>query len=234
MIAPINVKIKDPTVNIVGWQIESEKWLNLNREIGGNPWFYPLTVKGAYVLGIIHAICQSVSHLLSHVNVKNITYIPAFGIFSSGVELLGRCINGNPDLRGTVKDLRNGYKWLASSEINNISDNFQLIETQIKNYSITQLASLRHFAAHGQATASDVDFIDYEILGMMSSLLADGLDRYWEELKTNEKRCNALAKSNILPLRGWPVKKSWLLFEADKFGKYHSVKSIFTRFQWTI
>jgi hypothetical protein len=233
MVAPINVKLENPTVNVRNWDSEAKQWMELNQEVGGNPDFYPLTIKAAFVVGVIHDICQSVSHLLIHRNVKNTTYLPAYGVCSSGIEILGRCVNGNSSSHGAVSDLKTGFKWLVSSDVDNISDDYELITTSQGSYSINQMSFLRHYAAHGQATAHEVK-IDYEILGAMHPLVAKGLGRYWNELIQSENRCNDLAQANIIPLRGWPVKKSWILFERDRFGKYHSVEEIFNRFKWNI
>ncbi|MGB3905234.1 MAG: hypothetical protein WBB22_09945 [Anaerolineae bacterium] len=93
--APINVKVENPTDAGTNWQAEVPRWRSLNKQIGGNPDFYPLTIKGAHVIGVIHDICESVSCLLRYPNARQTTYIPAYGVFASGVEILGRCIRGN-------------------------------------------------------------------------------------------------------------------------------------------
>jgi len=116
MTAPVNVKLNTPTVPIPNWNQEATDWMSLNTAAHGNPDFYPLTVKAAYVIGVVHDICESVSHLLTHPNAKTTTYIPAYGVFASGIELLGRCVNGNSTTYGSVADLKTGFKWLVSSE----------------------------------------------------------------------------------------------------------------------
>jgi hypothetical protein len=69
-----------------------------------------LTIKAAYVIGIIYCICESVSILLSKPEKLKFTYIPAYGEFASGVELLGRCLRGNHKTYGNSKDLEAGFK----------------------------------------------------------------------------------------------------------------------------
>ena len=234
MPAPINVLLENPTISVDNWPNEAQKWKDLNQEVGGNPDFYPLTIKAAYVIGIAHDICESVSHLLSHPNVRLTTYLPAFGIFSSGIEILGRCIRGNSTLRGSVSDLTTGYKWLASSDIASIDQNCDFITTSQDTYKINRLTHLRHFSAHGQATGQDITSVDFEILEKMPPLIADGLERYWNKLQDDEALCNNLALANIIPLRGWPVVKSWILFERDREGRYHSITEIFNRFDWCL
>ncbi len=239
--APVNVKLKYPAESVENWDILTIEWKALNAWAGGHPGFYPLTIKAAYVIGVIHDLCESVSCLLGHPRVLETTYIPAYGVVASGIEILGRCIRGNHDTRAATADLKTGFKWLATSAIEQLTDNSILIETSRQKCSIGMLAALRHFAAHGQATSEKTDRdaykfgeLDYEILGKMPPLIADGLERYWNELQHSDDLCNKLAEANILALRSWPVKKSWILFEKDASGVYHSITEIFNRFDWNI
>ncbi|MBC7261893.1 MAG: hypothetical protein H5T63_07740 [Chloroflexi bacterium] len=241
MNAPVNVKLITPTVTIPNWDQEAKEWMRLNEAARRNPGFYPLTVKAAYVIGVIHDICESVSHLLAHPRARTTTYIPAYGVFASGIELLGRCVDGNFTISGNVADLKTGFKWLASPLYNTVDDSHILITTSSYAYSIEMLVALRHFAAHGQATsrvtaAGTYQFgsIDYEILSKMPPLIANGLERYWDQLLKDEEFCNRLATANVIALRSWPVFKSWVLFEKDKLGKYPSITEIFNRFDWQI
>ena len=241
MAAPVNVKLREPTESIETWPEEKELWIALNREAKGNPEFYPLTVKGAYVIGVIHSIFQSVSRLLDvDTDEIQITYIPAYGVFSSGVDILGRCVAGNSThlSRGDVKV---GFKWLVKSEYETVPDNHVLIETDNFEYTIDMLTALRHFATHGQAASKKTEEgtyqfgpIDYEILDKMVPLVANGLARYWNELIHDESLCNKLARANIIGLREYPIFLSWNLFERDEFGKYHGVADIFRRFDWNV
>jgi len=242
MSAPVNVVLENPTDVVENWEEQAEQWLSLNAIVRGNRDFYPLTIKAAYIIGVIHDLCQSVSHLLKFESVQT-TYIPAYGVFAAGVEVLGRCIRGNDSLRGAVADLKMGFRWLAYSShknipytsVDRIPDGYVLIETSNGEYTINRLTYLRHFSAHGQATAQELGGIDYEILGNMPSLIANGLERYWsDELQNNTQRCNDLARANIRAFRDWPVFKSWSLFERDEHGKYHSITEIFNRFDWHI
>ena len=65
-------------------------------------------------IGVIHTLCESVGILLNSPNVKGVSYIPALGIFASGIEILGRCLRGNSSTEGSTTDLRAGYQWLTS------------------------------------------------------------------------------------------------------------------------
>jgi len=247
-IAPVNVKLKKPTIRLDNWDEDAQKWITINNDIKGNPNFYPLTVKGAYVIGVIHTICESVSILLNDSKAKLATYLPAYGVFASAIELLGRCINGNSSTIDTTNDLKSGFKWLGASYFKpyknsyaDVPDDIILVKTSIYDYSINNLVALRHFAAHGQATSKEVaknsyafGNIDYGILEQFPSLLANGLESYWHELQTSEVLCNNLAKADIIALRKLPVFLSWSMFEKDSKGIYHSVAEIFKRFSWKV
>jgi hypothetical protein len=248
MKAPVNVKLINPTESVDGWDEQAQQWLSINQDAGGNPDFYPLTIKGAYVIGVIHTICESVSVLLKNPNAKVTTYLPAYGVFASAIELLGRCINGNSTTRKTTEDLKTGFKWLGSSFFEDFKDDYEkfpdnvvLIQTTTYMYRVPHLVALRHLAAHGQATSGKTingyyqfGYIDYEILAQFPSLLAKGLEDYWTKLRTDENLCNRLAKANIIALRKWPVFLSWSLFEADSSGNYLSIEEIFSKFNWNI
>jgi len=248
MTVPVNVKLKNPTESIDGWDEQAQRWLSVNQDAGGNPDFYPLTIKGAYVIGVIHTICESVSILLKDPNAKVTTYLPAYGVFASAIELLERCINGNSTTRKNTEDLESGFKWLGSSFFEDFKDDYEgfpdyivLIQTATYKYTVPQLVALRHLAAHGQATSDKTisgdykfGYIDYEILTQFPFLLAKGLENYWTKLRTDEKLCNKLAKANIIALRKWPVFLSWSLFQADASGKYYSIEEIFNRFVWAV
>jgi len=68
MEAPVNVAIADPSIPVGDWTAQAEQWRRLNANpdgpIHGNEGFYPLTIKAAYVVGVIHGICESVAYLL--------------------------------------------------------------------------------------------------------------------------------------------------------------------------
>lgn len=234
MTAPVNVRLEYPTINILDWPEQAAQWIGLNREIGGNPDFFPLTTKAAYVLGIVHDICESVTCLLRYQNGPQATYIPAYGVFASGVEVLGRCITGNSTTMNNVRDLRTGFRWLASSLHTEVPDDHVLVATRSANYTVTMLAALRHFAAHGQATARGVNDVDYDLLNLLRPQLADGLERYWSELQRSEELCNNLAAASIVAFRNWPVFKIWSLFGRNEHGEYESVSEIFNRFDWRV
>lgn len=247
--APTNVKLQKPTIEMKGWDEDAQRWLTINSDVNGHPDFYPLTIKAAYVIGVIHTICESVSILLKDPQAKLITYLPAYGVFASGIELLGRCINGDSSTNGSTKDLESGFKWLGASYFESYKNSYKtvpegivLIQTSKYMYTISNLVALRHFAAHGQATSKKIaktnyytfGYIDYEILAQFPPLLANGLESYWHELQSSDTLCNNLAKANVIALRKLPVFLSLSLFEKNSGGDHQFISETFKKFDWIV
>jgi hypothetical protein len=228
MNVPMDMKIPRPTISVPSWN--DAIWIQLNAEAHGNPGFSPMMVKAAYVIGIIHSLCESVSCLLVHCPAR-VSILPAYGVFGSAVELLGRCLNGSDTTRGSTRDLKTGFNWLREGKVLD-SDVGTVTQTPTQIYTVADMVDLRHFAAHGQATAKQTPVLDADLLENMPRLLADGLEKYWNELQQREDRCNALGKANVLALRSWPVFLSWSLFERRPDGTYHSMTKIFETFDW--
>jgi hypothetical protein len=57
---PYNVCLSGPKRVTNDWQQEAEQWAALNRGVGGNSEFNPLTIKTLYVTGIILNACKRV------------------------------------------------------------------------------------------------------------------------------------------------------------------------------
>lgn len=233
--APVNVLLREPTKPEPGWQEEAEGWLTLNREAGGNPGFYPLTIKAAYVIGIIHDLCASVDVLLRRRDLLLSTYIPAYGVCASAVDLLGRCITGNRLGKGSTNDILTGFRWLVSPAYERVANNAEVFATSRRAYTVETLAAWRHFAAHGQATCKlQLDDMDFEILEALRQRIRDGLETYWNELQRSPDLCDSLARARVLAFRNWPVLKAWLLFEGTPTRRHPSITEIFNRFDWRI
>jgi hypothetical protein len=258
MEAPVNVKLEIPTVTLDNWEEQAEQWREINP---GNSAFYPLTVKAGYVIGVIYDICECVSHLLKYPGNYQSVYIPAYGVFASGVEILGRCLRGNASFKNADKDLKFGFKWLASWEspqnYTQVPQSCKLVRTSSREYTIQELMTLRHFAAHGQgrmgesATGSDITSIDSEILEKMPYLIKNGLEAYWSRLQPYpgrqeiteeswnslaEELCNKLAEAKITPFRDWPVFRCWSLFDPQHAEPHPSVTDVFEKFEgeWSV
>jgi hypothetical protein len=236
-----NVKLKVPTAKPKNWSREARLWKALNREAGGHARFFPLTVKAGYVIGVIYDICQSVSQLLAHPRAQQITYIPAYQLFSSAVEVLGRCIRGNSDLWGSVADLKTGFKWLANSDQVGLHDDTVVVKTSSRGYTVDMLTALAYYAAQGgtkkkgeSGGTHHFGEIDPEILGKMPPLLGDGLQRYWDRLQASKRLCNRLAQARVIALSDWPVLRSWLVRDEGNKGALPPVSEVFGEFDWSL
>lgn len=234
--APVNVFLEEPTEPVPGWERQKQLWLELNKQIGGNPRFWPLTVKAFYVFGVMLSIFRSVSTLLTSSSLQSTTYLPAFALFGSGIELLGRCIRGNPRTTGTSRDLRAGLRWLASpgfEKFVEIPDDHKLVQTINDGYSIDHLVALRNFAAHGQASLpKDPPELDYLILQELPPLISSGMEQYWAELQRETAPCNALAKASVAPYRNRPIFDTLWAFSRDREGHYLAISEVFIKLDW--
>ena len=238
MPAPVNAFLDEPTYPAQEhrqareeWERQAEEWRQLSKLVA-NPDFSPLTIKALYVFGVIHQICQCVSVLLDWGERENITCIAAYGILASGIEVLGRCITGNPSAHKPGNDLRAGLWWLATGSYQDVNGDRVLIETT-RQYSIKDLVALRHFAAHGQVMMNRLVEFDREILAQMGNpdnhLIATGLERYWARVLDSEEICNRLARANIMPFRDSPLLTILKLFSDTP---HRSVTEIFSVFDW--
>jgi hypothetical protein len=249
----VNVQFEVPPDPPLNWAEDARRWRELNatpvvidgETHFGHPGFYPLTIKAGYVIGTIHDLCSAVTYLLRDPAVRSQFYIPAYGIFAAGVDLLGRCLQGNATHRAGPRsdapDLLAGFKWLCNPvypTYEQINPDTIVVETSRARYSVAILMSLQHFAAHGQATTKvDVyEFrdIDDELLGRMPPLLARGLESYWQAIGVHAPAeisgplCNQLARASIAGFRNGPIYTSWRLFQGD--GNGESITNIFHRF----
>ncbi len=243
--APVNVKFGEPTEIIDTWPEEKLQWKALGEKAYGNPDFKSLTIKFFYVFGVIHSISASVECLLQNRDKYAIekTYLPAYGVFASGVDLLGRCVKG--ESRSYKTGIQAGFKWLANSDYESVDKDHILIHTNKREYNIENLVALRNFAAHGQATNEEIEEsifeVDYDILSKIHPLFSDGLARYWNELVHDnkdgdiaQKLSNRLARAKIIGFRSWPIFLSLSHFERDECGQYHGIAEIFGRFNWCV
>ncbi len=235
--APVNVFLSEPTDVIEKWNIQKMRWERLNQDVAGNQQFYPLTVKAFYVFGVLLAIFKSVEILLEEGKLPHITYIPAYSLFASGIDILGRCIRGNKRVRGSTQDIKVGFRWLAKPSYNeylDVPDTYELVKTINGPYSISQLTSMRHFATHGQATSSEhLPKLDYLILAEMPSKIARALESYWACLQKSGSACNLLARANIMPYRNRPIFDALWSISDQGTGDYPALGDLFGSLDWT-
>jgi hypothetical protein len=237
----VNVKLKKPTTKVPNWTKEAKLWGELRKAAGGSARHFPLTIKAGYVIGAMYDIFQSVSHLLRHPKARELTYVPAYQCFCSGVELLGRCIRGNTDLWGNVADLQAGFKWLAGYEQVGLHDDTVVIKTKRQKYTVDMLTALGHYAGLGGATARrshrgmrHAGRIDPEILEKMLPLLVEGLGRYWKKLQNSGRMCKHLARARVIGLKDWPVLSTWLLHDGHDGASVPSLADTFGQLDWSL
>jgi hypothetical protein len=234
---PVNVFLSSPTVPIEAWNEQDRRWARLNVDVGGDDGFYPLTVKAFFVFGVQLANFWSVSSLLKEGNLPDITYLPAFALFASGVELLGRCLRGNIGTSGSTADLIAGLKWLASPDFDryeSVLDAYELVSTSNASYSISQLVALRRYAAHGQgAVIQGAPPLDFLILQEMPLIISPAMEAYWDQLQRLPAPCNALAKANVAPIRSRPIFDTLWTFSRRERGRDLAIGEIFGRLDWT-
>ena len=193
------------------WNQQEQAWLQIARGVVSEGTFDPLTIKALYITGLVYDLCSAVNILLAPNNPTPTTFFPAYTVFSSMVELLGRCLAGNSTDHGSGEDLTTGFKWIAraSGEVYSaVSEDQVLITTRNFPYTIKELVRLRHFAAHGQAVIKIEDFdFDPLVLGEFPPTLANAMEAYLTQLTSNETLASYLAKASIRPFHSQPIMK---------------------------
>lgn len=189
----IHTAISSPTVSIPEWLTEQILWNKLYADVGGQQTLSAISIKAIYVTGTIFQICESVAVLLSKRDfARQVSYIPALGIYISAVEILGRCIKGETSHRRSTLQL--GLKWLCNPsypEYSSTPKNAIVVATKAKVYTIEDIEALRNFSAHGQAV-SQLYVLDYELIEELHTKLTNGLVEFWKQLAREPELCNNL------------------------------------------
>jgi len=235
--APVNLRIPRPDPASPEWLSQEPGWVRLNLDVGGNENFFPLTVKAFYVIGLMLAACRGVTILLQDKRLFDTTYFPAYAVFSSSIDLLGRCLRGNPGTKGTQEDLAAGFQWLAKPDFPDFAHvpaTHTLVSTQNASYSIRTLVSFRNYAAHGQAVSSQpLPPFDYLVLEQFPPLLSRGMETYWSLLQTTELPCNSLAAALVTPYRNRPLFETLWSFKGGGGKPYPPIGDLFLDVDWT-
>ncbi len=215
-------------------------WLELNRQAGGSPDFAPVEIKTLYVIGLISDICQSVEWLLKAPDAWPNKYLPAFALFASGVDLLGRCLIGNTTA-GLHGNLGIGFHYLARptpqpppKDISHIDrEAVIVVGTNRRQYTVADLVALRHYTAHGQATTSDkLPEIHIELLDTFPKLMGNAMETYWKGLQIDNEYCNRMGSAKFEPYsnRAEPLKHTIEYFSIQG----NSIGSLFYRLDWQV
>jgi hypothetical protein len=202
-----------------------------------NRGFSPLEIKGAYIIGLIDDICRGVELLLNAYGAWPELYLPAFGLFGSAVDLLGRCLTGNETIQ-TNENLRVGFWYLFNGSPQpppkSVSGNVVLqpvLTSQGISYSIEDLVFLRNYCAHGQAARRQIPGIDNKLLESFPQLIGTAMETYWFGLISDPEYCDRLGKARVDPFsnRVEPLVKA-----IDYFAKGLSVGDLFFKRKWKI
>ncbi len=185
----------------------SDQWLALARLAAANPEFTAVEIKAFYVIGLIDDICQSVSWLLTAPNAWPDCYLPAFGVFASAVDLLGRCLTGNTttevqaNLLVGLKYLPNPWGDPPAKTLSRVdASKTVVVRTNHNQYTISDLEALRHYSAHGQSTTRrGLPAFDIELLDPFPVLMGAAIEAYWRGLQENGELCERLAVAELLP-----------------------------------
>ena len=217
-----------------------DQWLDLGKLAQINPEFTAIEIKALYVVGLIDDICQSVAWLLKAEDAWPEKYLPAFGVFASGVDLLGRCLTGNstPELRG---NLAVGFFYLARPTLEPPSERLPtvqaettiVVKTNVLEYTVAELVALRHYSSHGQATTRNrMPGLHIELLDSFPQLIGNAMEAYWSGLKENEKFCNRLGTAMISAYsnRAEPLRHTLEYF--SKPG--NTIGGLFSRLDWQV
>jgi hypothetical protein len=250
----VPVAFKEPYAVIYN----APEWESLRNSVA-NPEFTALEIKGFYTLGLILEIFESVDCLLKsnsfsenghplayQVFASGGRYLPAFGIFASGVELLGRCLTGNETI-DVNQNLNVGFHYLVKPDriplLNQIPMEIEVVKTG-QSYSIQDLIDLRNYAAHGQSTVGEKDVsgkkripksnlpgIEKELFYKLPHLMEQAIEVFWKALIDDVDPCIRLARARMDPYnnRIGPLKHV-----ISYFGQrpHQSAGSLFSRFNW--
>jgi hypothetical protein len=120
--------------------------------------------------------------------------------------------------------LRKGLSWLLNSD--------ETLVTSVGMYTVDDLADMRNFCAHGQATSKGqaakrfLD-VDHELATSLLVTLSKRLDHYWNALTdegTNAGLSGSLACARIDPVNATRIFEAWSQFQKPP---YRSVGTIF-------
>jgi hypothetical protein len=196
----------------------------------------PIEIKNLYVFGLLEDIFSSVSCLLQQKDAWPKRYLPAFGLFSSAMDLLGRCLNGNSS-HWQKHDLTTGFQYLfsPSQDINTIciiDYRKEIFRTNHRGYSINDLQDLRNYSLHGQATVKgDLPPFDIELLDGMPRRMGNAISVYWNCLKTSIPFCERLAHARISLYRDRAEPLASII---NILNKGTTISEIFTNMDWQV
>lgn len=220
----------------------AKDWIEIGKLVGANPQFTPLELKAFYVVGLIDDICQSVEWLLKAKDAWPDKYLPAFGVFASAVDLLGRCLTGNTTA-DSLGNLAVGFQYIASPTSKPPAktvpladqDTTVVVRTDYASYTIGSLIALRHYTTHGQAIVgkgNSLPEVDRELLASFPTRIGDAMEAYWQGLKGEVEFCERMGSATIATYsnRVEPLRDTLVYFAQPG----NSVGSLFYRLDWHV
>jgi hypothetical protein len=230
--------------------LHTNKWQQIKTLSRANQVFTPVEIKAYYVIGLIDDICKSVQCLVKADKAWPEKYLPAFSLFASAVDLLGRCLTGNRTLDAN-ENLRVGFWYLARPHTlppqrgirpdRLAAVNRTVVVPVPGPYRVANLIALRHYSSHGQAAGSaDLPDVDSRLLERFPELLGEALEVYWAALidqsdEYNHNRCReycarmADALVDPYPTRSEPLSKT-----LEYFAQGNSAGGLFYGLDWRV
>lgn len=214
-----------------------EKWKRLQEIVQANVIFEPVEIKTFYIIGLMDDICKSVQCLLECKDSWPEKYLPAFSLFASSVDLLGRCLTGNKTVN-LNQNLKVGFWYLFHPEetpvpksLNSSNASDDLLESQGVTYSVNQLVALRHFCAHGQATTDALPAFDNKLLSYFPDLMGDAMETYWYALQEDPEYSIRMGAARIDPYKSRyePLSKTLKYFSSGL-----AIGELFSNLNWDI
>lgn len=214
-------------------------WLELKELSNANQIFTALEIKTFYAIGLIDDICQCVQTLLKSDNAWPEKYLPAFGLFASIVDLLGRCLTGNRTL-DVNENLRVGFWYLFNPTPTPPSRSITTVQTRTAIhqmspagglYTIGNFISLRNYSLHGQATTDHLPRVHNDLLAIFPRKIGDAIEIYWSALQNNDEYCERMGAALIDPHsnRADPLFKT-----IDYFDQGLAAGDLFYKFDWNV
>jgi len=125
-----------------------QPWIDLGSELG----ISPFTAKALFALGMMRRYVLSANAVLK--DLRHQGFVSAYGLLSSGVELLGRCIHPDKRVRqdpvsGSKKRLEKGFDFIRQPHLQPSI----VVQTNYYGYTVQELIDLRNLAVHGGCLA---------------------------------------------------------------------------------
>jgi hypothetical protein len=206
-------------INIQGVGDIRQPWVDLGKGCGVSDF----AAKALFTLGLMRRYILSANAVLRIMDYRG--FLSAYGLLSSGIELLGRCVHEDIDCRQhptskSRKRLEAGLEYIKRPHLRA----GVIVETNhypeaSDGYSVNDLVNLRNLVIHGACIAeasqikSDIELLhelrrafygtpsgekDPHVAG--EGPLKGALDRYYDELASgNQVMCDRLADAAISP-----------------------------------